>query len=186
MQMSLFKRSAVSLALAAAAFYGGTAQAGVVTLDIAGISSNGEFGDSSNETRFIDILAGVRITGLSWNVFLRTAKGSPSWLSEIGVDLNDGAFAGVALFPGFGSDLSGAKQFEGSADLVSLGFDFNLGATGRLNFEFFESFDDVTNAADAYWDRGTVTVTYVPEPATYGLVGLALLGVGLSTRRLKS
>lgn len=184
MQMNQFKRSAISAALLAAAMMGGSAaHAGVVTLDVTGISSNAELGDASNETRFIDILAGVRITGISWNVNLTSA--APSWLSEVSVDLNDGAGAGFSLAPGFGDNSSGSGSFSGTADLIGLGVDFFLGASGRLNFEFFETFDDAAGA-DGGWDRGTLTVNFVPEPATFGLAALALLGVGLTTRRRNS
>ena len=184
MQMSQFKRSAISMALVAAAMAAGTAHAGVVTLDVAGISSNAEFGDASNVTRFIDIAAGAHITSISWSVWL-TAD-SPSWLSEIAVDLNDGSLAGFSLAPGFGDNSSGSGFFSGTADLVALGADFVLGASGRLNFEFFELFDDNFGAEDGRWDRGSLTVNFVPEPATFGLAALALLGVGATSRRRKS
>lgn len=183
MQMNQFKRSAISMALVAAAMAAGTAQAGVVTLDVTGIASNAEAGDASNERRFIDILAGVRITNLSWDVTL-TAE-SPSYLSEIGVNLNYGALAGLSLFPGVFDDFTGSASYIGDADLIALGVDFFLGADGRLNFEFIEYFDDIIDAADGQWARGNLTVTYVPEPASFGLAALALLGVGVTSRRKK-
>ncbi|MGQ3094169.1 MAG: PEP-CTERM sorting domain-containing protein [Roseateles sp.] len=183
--MHQFKRTAVGMALVAAALVAGTAHADVVTLNLGGISSNAELGDASNETRSLTLLPGVRITNISWNVSL-TAN-SPSWLSEIGVDLNDGALAGVSLFPGIGDDFSGSGSYIGTADLIALGFDFYLGASGVLNFEFFESFDDALGGADGFWNRGSfLQITYVPEPASYGLAAIALLGAGLATRRRKS
>lgn len=185
MQMNQLKRSAIGAALLAATLaVGTTAHADTVTLDVSGISSNGEFGDASNETRSIDISGWARITGISWDVNL-TTNGS-SWLSEISVDLNNGAGgAGVSLSPGFGEDSSGSGAFIGMADLIALGLDFRLGIDGRLNFEFFEAFDDFLGA-DGSWDRGTLTVSYVPEPSSFGLAALALLGVGATTRRRKS
>lgn len=182
MQVSQFKRGAISAALFAAAMTAGTAQAGVVTLDVAGIASNAEFGDASNETRSINLLSYSHITGISWSVSL-TTEGS-SWLSEMGVDLSAGG-NGVSLFPGLGDDSSGSASYSGSADLVALGVDFSVGGDGLLNFEFFEYFNDFAGA-DGSWLRGSLTVSYVPEPATFGLAALALLGAGAATRRRKS
>ncbi|MDR7335190.1 PEP-CTERM sorting domain-containing protein [Roseateles asaccharophilus] len=182
--MNLLKRSAIGASLVAAAMMAGTAHAGTVTLSVGGIASNGALGDPTNETRYIDILAGVQITNISWNVSFAT-EGS-SWLSEIGVDLNNGAAGGVSLFAGIGDDFAGTGSYSGSADLIALGADFFLDSTGRLNFEFFEYFDDFVGATDATWLSGDLTVTYVPEPATFGLAALALLGAGATTRRRKS
>ncbi len=184
MQFSQLKRSAISAALFAAALTAGAAHAGTVTLDVAGIASNAGFGDASNETRYIDIFSNVRITGISWSVSLAT-EGS-SWLSEMGIDLNNGAGgSGVSLFPGLGDDSSGTATYSGSADLVGLGLDFLLEADGRLNFEFFEFIDDF-NGADGTWASGSLTVNYIPEPSSFGLAGLAMLGVGAVARRRKS
>lgn len=179
--MNQLKHCAIGAALLAATLMAGTAHAGTVTLNVNGISSNDGLGDASNETRYIDIFSGVRITGISWNVNLSTI--GSSWLSEMGLDLNDGAGNGVSLFPGIGDDTAGSGSYSGSADLVALGVDFALGASGRLNFEFFEYFDDFLAAADGIWESGSVTVSYVPEPSSFGLAGLALLGLGATARR---
>lgn len=186
MQLSQLKRGAISAALFAAAMTAGTAHAGAgsVTLDVTGISSNGALGDASNETRYIDILSNVQITGIAWS-FSLTTNGS-SWLSEMGIDLNNGAGGnGVSLFPGLGDNSSGSGDYSGSADLIALGVDFFLGADGRLNFEFFEAFDDFAGA-DGMWTSGSLTVNYVPEPSSFGLAALAMLGVGAAARRRKS
>lgn len=183
--MNLFKRSAIGTALIAASMMAGTAaHAGVVTFDVAGISSNAGFGDASNETHFINLFEGARITAISWNVNLSTF--SSSWLSEIGVDLSDGSANGFSLFAGIGEDASGSGSFSGSADLIALGTDFYVGSSGKVRLEFFEYLDDVISAADGRWDRGSLTVTYVPEPSSFALAALALLGVGITTRRRKS
>lgn len=182
MQMNQLKRSALAAA-AAAALAVGSAHGSEVTLDVSGIFSNDVLGSAINEIRSIH-LGGARITGISWDVGL--FADSPSWLSEMSVDLNDGTGAGFSLSPGFGDDFSGADRYIGSADLVALGLDFVLGGNGTLNFEFFETFDDFPGDWDGIWERGTLTVSYVPEPATFGLAALALLGLGASARRRKS
>ena len=180
MNLNQLKRTAVGLAVASAALAAGSAQAYQMTLNVAGIESRGAFGDAGNETRFLDLFAGARVTGLAWNVSLFT--NSTSWLSEISVDFNDGGAAGVSLSPGFGDDDSGAADYMGSADLVALGSDFTVGASGRLFLEFFESFNDFAGV-DGVWRSGTLTVTYVPEPASFGLAAIALLGLGAASRR---
>lgn len=182
MQMNQLKRSALAAA-AAAALAVGSAHGSQVTLDVSGIFSNDVLGSAINEIRSIH-LGGARITGIAWDVSL--LADSPSWLSEISVDLNDGTGAGFSLSPGFGDDASGSGSYSGMADLVTMGLDFVLGGNGTLNFEFFETFDDYPGDWDGLWERGSLTVTYVPEPATFGLAALALLGVGASARRRKS
>ena len=113
MQVNQFKRTVIGMAVVAAAMAAGSAHAGWVSLDVTGINSNEGFGDAANETRFIDIFAGVQITAISWDVWL-TADQPFSWLSEISVDLNDGGSAGFSLSPGFGGNASGSQNYSGS------------------------------------------------------------------------
>lgn len=182
MNLNQLKRTAVGLAVASAALAGGSANAYQMTLDVAGIESRDGLNAAGNETRFLDLFAGARVTGLAWNVSLFT-NGAFSWLSEISVDLNDGGVAGVTLSPGFGDNFDGAADYSGSADLVALNAAFNVGASGRLFMQFFESFDDAVGVTDGGWRSGSITVTYVPEPASFGLAAIALLGLGATSRR---
>lgn len=181
MNFHQMKLTAVGLA-ASAVLSAGSAHAYEVSINVAGVQSLGVLGAAGNETRFVDLFAGARITGLAWSVDLESF--GASWLSEIGVDLNDGATAGVSLFPGLGDDFSGTGTYAGSANLEDLGIDFHVGSSGRLFLEFFEFFDDLSGGgANGQWTSGTLTVTYVPEPATFGLAAIALLGMGAASRR---
>ncbi|MFO1286417.1 MAG: hypothetical protein U1F49_07735 [Rubrivivax sp.] len=82
-------RGALGWLVAGAALVGGTANAAVITqtLNVGGILSNEELGSAQNEVRFLNFAgAQVRVIGLSWDVDLYAD--SPSWLSEISVDLS--------------------------------------------------------------------------------------------------
>jgi len=57
-----------------------------------------------------------------------------------------------------------------------------------LRLEFYESLDDFADEWDALWQSGSLTfeVSPIPEPSTYGLMGLGLLGVAAAARRRKA
>lgn len=173
------------LALALAGIASGSAQAAMVSVDVANIFSNDALGAATNETRTLAIDSGAHIIGISWNVELFADV--PSWLSEISVDLNNGS---LTVSPGFGDDNSGSGSYAAAFDLVALGSDFFIDTSGLLRLEFFELFDDFTNAPpdnwDGIWRSGTLTITFVPEPGTSALAVLALLGMGAISRRRRT
>lgn len=176
--MNWFKRKAIGLAVAAAGLAAGSAHAGQVSVDVSGIFSNDELGSLINETRSVYVWQWAQIVGVSWEVVL--FADSPSFLSEMSVDMGNGA---VTLTPGFDDTVPGSGAYTGSVDLVGLGLDFGLDSFGNLRLEFFESFDDFPNDWDGEWQRGTLRIDFVPEPGTYGLAALALLGLGVNARR---
>lgn len=78
-----------------------------------------------------------------------------------------------------GSDLDGDGQFEIDYQILGGSGAFNRASGYGLSFI---SFDQPLSSAGNYIESGLLTFA-VPEPSSYGLVGLALLGVALSRRK---
>jgi hypothetical protein len=148
------------------------------------ISYDGE-GAAINEIHELQVGANSRVVGIGWDVNL--TAWNPSWLSELVVSFGPSSGALLYLPPGAGDNFTGSASYSsgGVVDLVGLGYDFSVGADGKLRMEFFEAFDDVPGSFDGTWNFGTLTfeVTAVPEPATYGMKALGLLAVGAAARR---
>ena len=64
---------------------------------------------------------------------------------------------------------------------------FTIGPTGKLRMEFSEEYDDDAPTPDGRWLSGTLTVvTAVPEPGTYGLMALGMLGIAAAVWRRRT
>jgi PEP-CTERM motif len=155
-------------------------------INVAGIISYGEEGDSQNITRSINIGPGSTVVGIGWDVGVTAV--SPSWLSELQVSFGGATGArSLYLTVGVGSNASGTQAYSsgGVVDLVDLNLSFAVGADGVLKLEFLEAFDDQVVPYDGIWNSGnlTIEVLAVPEPSTYGLMALGLLAVGAAARR---
>lgn len=161
----------------------------VTNFDVTGIFSNDGFGSPTNEVFNINVGSNSQITGIGWEVELSAV--APSFLSEIALMFGSSSNSFVQLRPGVGDNNSGNQAYSsgGITDLIGLGIDFSVLADGLLRLEFFETFDNVANAADGRWISGQVSVRYetnanpVPEPATSGMMLAGLVVAGMVLRR---
>lgn len=173
---------AVALLMLGAA---GQARAAIaLSVDLAGIQSRDALGSPGNVVLVLDALPGATVNMISWDLTLTTL--GASWLSEATMFLRNSAGAGAAFIPGYGDDSSGSDSYFGSASLVQIGTAFSVLADGKLYLEFYETFDDNQFAADAIYGRGSITLAdigVVPEPGTYSMLALGLLGLAATTRR---
>jgi hypothetical protein len=161
-----------------------------LVVNVAGIESFGEVGDSGNTVLTFNVGAFATITGISYNVNLTAFN--PSYLSELGLYFGDtDQTTGVFFTPGFADADPGTATYADAADLVDLGLAFQVGADGLLRLEFFEDFDDASVSPDGIWNFGTITFTTdvvdppgdVPEPASGLLMGAGLALIGFTARQ---
>lgn len=158
----------------------------VYDFDVTGIESNDLWGSPINEVFDLDVGANSWVTGIGWDVALYAY--SPSWLSDIGVDLTDSAeLDGIGLIPAVNDPFPGGGSYAsgGIVDLIGLGLDFHVGADGILHMQFYEGYEDFPNAPDGIWESGKlqIQVSAIPEPSTYALMLLGLAGVAAVARR---
>ena len=170
-----------------------------ITIDLAGWQTEGEFGDLGNTNLFITLPAGTIVTGFSYSGLTFTSLGT-SWQSELVLSVNN-TTGGVTTIDEY---LDWAPSVDDSSGLfgpVSSGWQGSTGAEGpfgagaaftlgggldNLWVTVYETFDD--SGVDAIISAGTLTIfiTPIPEPATYGLMALGLLGVAVAARRRKA
>ncbi|MEZ6242460.1 MAG: hypothetical protein R3B57_05395 [Phycisphaerales bacterium] len=150
--------------------------------------SIGTFGFAFNDTLTFNFGAPIQIIGVGWDTTLHTFGNS--WASDAHIAFSDGGTGpGATLLldvnPGSGIDApapsSGIHFTVQPIKLADIGIpDININS-GILQFEFYESVDDILGA-DAQWNS-TITVLYnvLPSPATWCPFALGL--AALSRRR---
>ncbi|WP_332848023.1 PEP-CTERM sorting domain-containing protein [Massilia sp. S19_KUP03_FR1] len=162
-----------------------------LVVNVAGIRSYAAEGSSANTVLSFNVGAFATITDVSYNVNVTAFR--PSYLSELSLYFGDtDQSTGVFFTPGFEDDHPGTASYAGSASLVDLGLDFQVGADGLLRLEFYEDFNDASVSPDGMWNFGTITFTTdavdtppgnVPEPASGLLMGAGLALMAYSARR---
>jgi hypothetical protein len=164
-----------------------------LVVNVAGIQSYGDLGDSGNTVLTFDVGAFATIIGVSYNVTITAF--TPSFLSEISLLFSDSAqSAGFSFQPGFADVQPGTGTYAGSGNLIDLNLAFQVGADGLLRLEFFEDPNDESVSPDGIWNSGTITITTdaddpgtdVPEPATGMLMGAGLALMGYTARRRRN
>ncbi len=157
-----------------------------VVIDVTGRRSFDGRGAAINDLVDLNIGAGAEVIGIGWDVTLTGID--PSYQSEIAVGFGSSVQGFVNLRPGIAATSPGTGAFSsgGVLDLIAPGLNFSVGDDGVLRLEFFETFDDAAGELDGTWDSGTITLqlaAVVPEPTTYGMMALGLLGVAAAARR---
>lgn len=149
-----------------------------VQFNVSGIDSVTIFRGAGNFVTFLQVAPFAQVTAIDFDVNLTAF--SPSLLSGLAVIFTNSAITvGVSSRPGFGNNAPGTESFVGGGDLIAQSLDFAVGGDGLLRLEFVEVFDDPGLSPDGRWNFGNLrfTVSAVPEPATYGLMGLGLAGL---------
>ena len=168
----------------------------MIQIDISGVESWDLMEDPDNTVLTETLDSNAVVTGIGWSVTLETI--GASWLSEAvtyfdGSDL-DGS--GLVLTVGFGDGMPGVETYEsdGIFDLTDNGIpNIPLGSDALLYMQFFESFDDVSDAVDAFYQDGSyydivgfdfddiTCVCDIPTLDPLGLIALAALLAFLGT-----
>ena len=170
----------------------GAAQAIVATsfvdIDLSGWQATAAFGEAGNSELTLQLGTGLQITGYDYLDLRFTSQGA-SFRSEFTLSINDSTATGYMdwapsdqLSPGSVGPVSGAW---GSAQGAGIGAPFALNDNqGTLWVTVYEGLDD--DGVDAVVGAGTLRVYFVPvvpEPSTYALMAVGLLGVAAATRR---
>jgi hypothetical protein len=164
-----------------------------IDVNLAGFQAFGDFGDPLNTRVFVNIAPGSTVTGWDYNNFSFTTSGA-SWLSAFVISVNNSAGSEWFDAAPSGDDVSGTfGPASGTWDTVAGGFGTGpagpfVSSDGVLLITVYQLFADAglnatVNAGSSiriHYDSPTV----IPVPGTFGLMGLGLLAVLATRRRL--
>jgi hypothetical protein len=164
------------------------ATASTLVVNLAGWEAWGGFGNAQNTEAFFNIGAGSQVLGFEWSGLVFTAEGS-SYQEEFIISVNDidgSEFMDVSPADGLSEPGTfGPSSGTWGVDGLSFGAPFTA-ADGVVWVTVYDYFNDADR--DAVVSAGTLTIFYapIPEPGTYGLMALGLLGVAAVARRRKA
>jgi len=150
-----------------------------LTIDVSGYEFRDELGSPNNEILDVYIWSEAWINCIEWNLTLTTLPPPgatiQSWGSEANIDFNQTL------------NLQVSNTDEGVVNELNKGsafVDYTLDRDGKLNLEFWDSYDDAEGYADAVLEEGSYITVYGAWPPSPGpLAAMGICGIFAARRR---
>jgi hypothetical protein len=171
-----------------------------VIIELAGLAGTNEFGlyDKSNPANTVTLFGGTAVTGsqavvtilLDGSVLVNFVDQNVDFAANaFGYFLNNptSGFGGSATYYSDTSlnadDFDHMAAYQGNGELVQIG---QIAPGTWLSTEYILAWEDIFGGGDADFDDFVVMVESIdpiPEPSILALLGLGMLGLGLSRRK---
>lgn len=152
-----------------------SAAAADITVDIAGVTSNDGQGAGVNVVLTVATgVPNVEVTSIDFEGFY--VPNGNSWTAEPHWTFQGGGHTWNM------SDWGGVNNPNPLQYAGSEGTSFFTDGNGDVTIEFWEDFVDFPGAPDGTYDRGSITMKFVPAPSSLALLGLGGL-VAIRRRR---